>query len=138
MSQRKDGVPEGYHTITPYLAAPAADTLIAFLAEAFGAELRERNTRGDGSVAHAEVQVGDSRLMLCDATPEHPTRPASFYLYVPDADEVYQRALAAGAQSLAEPQDQPYGDRHGGVVDPAGHQWWIATRLAGSPGEQSP
>jgi PhnB protein len=138
MSQRNDGVPEGYHTITPYLAAPAADALIAFLEQAFGAKLRERNTRADGSVAHAEVQVGDSRLMLCDATAEYPARPASFYLYVADADAVYRRALAAGAQSLAEPEDQPYGDRHGGVVDPAGHQWWIATRLAGAERRSAP
>lgn len=130
MQTNDRGIPEGYHSITAYLAPPSADRLIEFLTAAFEAKLVMHNTRPDGSVAHAEVQVGDSKLMMCDATAECPTVATTLYLYVADADDVYRRAMAAGALSLMEPTDMPYGDRHGGVVDPAGHQWWIASRLA--------
>jgi PhnB protein len=129
MQTNGQGVPEGYHSITPYLAPPSADRLIDFLTAAFDATVVSRSHRPDGSVAHAEVQIGDSKLMMCDATAECPTVASTLYLYVADADEVYRRAISAGARSLMEPTDMPYGDRNGGVVDPAGHQWWIATRL---------
>jgi PhnB protein len=126
------GVPDGYHSVTPYLAAPSADALIAFLVSAFDARVVQRVEREGGGVAHAEVEIGDSRVMICDATAQHAASPAVLYLYVADADDGYGRAMAAGAHSIAEPADMPYGDRHGGVTDPAGNQWWIATRLASS------
>jgi PhnB protein len=146
MQTHDHGVPEGYNSITPYMIVPSADTLIEFLQTAFDARLVQRVARdearddkggaGDtGGVAHAEVKVGDSMVMLCDATAKYPPASATLYLYVADADETYRRAMAAGARSLAEPADMPYGDRHGGVVDPAGNQWWIAMRLAGSAAE---
>jgi PhnB protein len=137
MQNRNHGVPEGYHSITPYLSAPSADALIAFFEAAFDARLIQRMPREEGGVAHAEVEIGDSKLMLCDATDQHPAMPASFYLYVPDADASYRRALDAGARSIMEPTDMPYGDRHGGVTDPAGNQWWIAMPLATSAAETS-
>lgn len=130
MHAKARAVPDGYHSLTPYIAAPSADSLIAFLAAAFDATTRQRKGRPDGSVAHAEVQIGDSVLMICDANDSHPAAPASFYLYVADTDEHYRRALDAGARSLMEPADTSYGDRNAGVIDPAGNQWWLATRLA--------
>ena len=129
MQPNNHGLPDGYHTVTPYLAATSTDSLIEFLEAAFEARMIERNTREDGTVAHAEVEIGDSKLMMCDATEQHPFAPATFYLYVQDVDETYRLAIDAGARSIAEPENMPYGDRHGGVVDPAGHRWWIATRL---------
>lgn len=130
MHTHNHGVPDGYHAITPYLAAPSTDALMAFLVAAFDARVVLRVERDEGGVAHAEVEIGDSKVMICDATAQHPASPATLYLYVADADESYRRAMAAGAHSIAEPADMPYGDRHGGVTDPAGNQWWIATRLA--------
>lgn len=132
MPSRPDAVPEGYHSITPYVTAPSADALIAFLQASFDARLHQRVARDDGTVAHAEVEIGDSRLMLCDATEALAPSTSSLYLYVADADAAYDRAVAAGAHSLMEPADMAYGDRHGGIVDPAGNRWWIARRLSAS------
>jgi PhnB protein len=133
----RQGVPDGYHTITPYLQGDPADELIRFLEAAFAGEVVERQGREDGSVAHAEVVIGDSRVMVADPRAEDPVHRSTLYVYVPDADAVYRRAMEAGARSLAEPQDMPYGDRHGGVEDPSGNHWWIATRLAaGEEGER--
>lgn len=138
MPGRPDAVPEGYHSITPYVTAPSADELIAFLRTAFDARLHQRVARDDGTVVHAEVEIGDSRLMLCDATEALAPAPSALYLYVADADAVYDRALAAGAHSLMEPTDMAYGDRHGGVVDPAGNRWWIAQPLSAATESAEP
>src|SRR5918996_1347556 len=81
----------------------------------------------DGTIMHAEVKIGDSTLMMGEASDKWKPMPASIYLYVNDADLVYKRALQAGATSLMPPADQFYGDRHGSVKDPAGNIWWIAT-----------
>ena len=123
-------IPEGYHTITPYLMVRDADASIEFYKRAFGAELPSPAMKGpDGKVAHAELKVGDSRLMIGAQMGKAPapTDAMHLYLYVPDADAVYKRALAAGAKSTVEMTDQFYGDRSGCVKDPDGHQWWIAT-----------
>jgi uncharacterized glyoxalase superfamily protein PhnB len=85
--------------------------------------------RPDGVVMHAEVRIGDSMVMLSDGGGEWKPMPAVLYLYVPDADATYRRALDAGATSVQEPTTQFYGDRHGGVRDPSGNVWWIATRV---------
>ncbi len=122
-------VPKGYHTVTPFLTVKGAARFIDFLKDAFGAEERFRMPGPQGNIMHAEVRVGDSILMLSDATDEHPPRPAMFYLYVEDADALYRRALQAGATSLAEPMDHFYGDRAGAVQDAWGNQWWIATHI---------
>jgi PhnB protein len=120
-------VPDGYHSVTPYLSVPGASRLIEFLKQAFDAQERHRTTRPDGSIWHAELQIGDSRVMLAEPAPPWKPMPAALYLYVPDTDAIYHRALQAGASSLMEPADQPYGDRNAGVEDPSGNYWWIAT-----------
>jgi uncharacterized glyoxalase superfamily protein PhnB len=121
-------IPDGYHSITPYLIVPGVARLLDFLKEAFGAEeTHPRMTRPDGAVMHAEVRIGDSRLMMGEPGGNWTPMPGSLYLYVPDTDAVYRRALAAGATSLMEPADQFYGDRNAGVKDPSGNSWWIAT-----------
>ena len=120
-------VPEGYHTVTPYLVVQEPERVIAFLQKTFDAKVLERHDAPDGSVRHAEIQLGDSKVMLGAAGGQWPPMPAVLYVYVPDVDEVYRRALAAGGTSLREPTDQFYGDRSGGVQDPGGNQWWVAT-----------
>ncbi|MFB3815132.1 MAG: VOC family protein [Terriglobales bacterium] len=122
-------IPEGYHTVTPYLTARGVDRLIDFLKQAFGAEERERFLRPDGAILHAEVKIGDSIVMLGEASEQWPARPTSLYIYVEDADNVYRRALQYGATSVMEPADQFYGDRNAGITDPAGNAWWIATHI---------
>jgi uncharacterized glyoxalase superfamily protein PhnB len=122
-------IPDGYHSITPYLLGPGTARLIDFLKQAFGAIESGRMERPDGAIMHAELKIGDSMLMLSDGGGEWKAMPASLYLYVPDVDATYQRAIAAGATSVTEPTTQFYGDRHGGVKDPSGNIWWIATHL---------
>jgi uncharacterized glyoxalase superfamily protein PhnB len=121
-------IPDGYHSVTPYLVVQGADSLLAFLKQAFDAqEVHHPMRRSDGAIAHAEVRVGDSVVMLGEAVATCPPMPTSLYLYVRDMDAVYQRALQAGATSLMDPTDQFWGDRNAGVQDPAGNRWWIAT-----------
>ncbi len=120
-------IPEGYHSITPYLVVEGAVKLIDFLKEAFGAEERERMAMPDGTIRHAELKIGDSMLMMGEASGEYKPMPTALYLYVTDTDSTYRRAVAAGATSISEPADQFYGDRNAGVTDPSGNKWWIAT-----------
>jgi PhnB protein len=129
-------IPEGYHTLTPYLVVTDVPRLIDFLKSAFHAEERERMTRPDGSVMHAEVTIGDSILMMGGAQGDRAPMPACLYVYVADIDAAYARALAAGATSLREPTSQFYGDRTGGVEDPLGNQWWIATHVEDVPPDE--
>jgi uncharacterized glyoxalase superfamily protein PhnB len=120
-------VPEGFHTVTPYLAIHGVGKVVQFVKEAFGAEEFCMHQMPSG--LHAEMRIGDSIVMIGEKPAADPPFPAMLYLYVADADEVYRRALAAGGKSIREPADQPYGDRAGGVEDSAGNQWWMATRL---------
>lgn len=120
-------MPDGYHMVTPYLIVQGAERLIAFLKEAFGAEERERNLDSDGGIVHAAVQIGDSVVELADAGGRWSPMPGAIHLFVTDTDEVYRRALQAGATSLSEPADMDYGERSGGVKDPCGNYWFIAT-----------
>jgi PhnB protein len=121
-------IPDGYHVVTPYLAVQGAEKLIDFLKRAFDAKEIERMSMPDGSIGHAEVRIDDSIIMMGDAREEMwKAMPSSIYLYVEDCDAVYKRALEAGATSLMEPKDQFYGDRSGGVKDPVGNHWFIAT-----------
>lgn len=122
-------VPEGHHTVTPYLLVADAAKLINFLTNAFGAVEVERMTGENGRVMHAEVTLGDSRIMMGEPMGEFGPMPAGIYLYLPDVDAAYKRALEAGATSLMEPADQFYGDRSGGVRDSQGNMWWIATHV---------
>lgn len=129
-------IPEGYHSVTPYLVVPGAGRLIEFLKEAFKAEEVERMSQPDGTVLHAEVRIGDSIIMMGEASDKFPAMPAAIYLYIPDVDAVYKRALAAGAASTMEPANQFYGDRNAGVKDPSGNLWWIATHVEDVPREE--
>lgn len=129
-------IPEGYHSVTPYLVVQDAAKLIDFLKDAFGGEERERLPRPDGGVGHAEVKIGDSIVMMGDASPEFGPMPTMIYLYVNDADAVYNRAVRAGAASLEEPSDQFYGDRRAGVKDQFGNLWYIATHTEDVPPEE--
>ena len=120
-------IPDGYHSITPYLTVQGATKLIDFLKQAFEAQEIERLTRPDGAIGHAEVRIGDSIVMMGEAGGEWTPMPGALYLYVNDVDATYKRALQVGAVSTMEPMDQFYGDRSAGVKDPSGNQWWIAT-----------
>ena len=122
-------IPDGYHTVTPYLLVRDAAGLIDFLKEAFDAEEHERMERPEGRVMHAEVRIGDSLVMMGEVGPDDATIPAMLHLYVEDADEAYRCALAAGATSVRAPIDEFYGDRAGGVRDAFGNQWWVATHV---------
>jgi PhnB protein len=119
------GMREGFHTVTPYFTVHRPAELIDFVTQAFGAKEQFRSTGSAGGM-HAEVQIGDSVVMIGGAEHIEP-KPTAIHLYVPDVDEAYQRALDAGATSLMKPADQPYGERSGGVEDAQGNRWYIAT-----------
>jgi PhnB protein len=127
--QGKTYTPQGLNTVNAYLHPLRAEPVINFLKRAFGAREIAKYASPDGVVHHAEIRVGDSVVEMGEAHGKYEPMPAMFYLYVPDCDAVYQRALAAGARSIAEPTDHPYGDRSGGVADPFGNTWYIATHI---------
>ncbi len=114
-----------YRTLTPYLVVPDADAEIRFLAAAFGATEQSVDRRPDGAVMHAELTIGDSLLMIGQGNAQWPSMPSALYLWVPDVDAAYARALAHGATSQFAPEDKPYGHRNAGVVDANGITWWI-------------
>jgi PhnB protein len=130
-------IPEGYHTVTPYLAVKDAPKAIEFYKRAFGAIEQVRMDGPNGSVAHAELQIGDSRVMTSDPFPQSNTKApqelggtsVSIFLYVEDVDSVVQDAVDAGATITMQPDDQFWGDRLGSVTDPFGHVWQIATHV---------
>ncbi len=123
-------IPEGYHTITPYLVVQDAPGLIDFTRLVFNAEEKFRAIGSAGGV-HAELRLGDSMLMMGGGAPDlawqGQTSPGALHVYVEDTDEVYRRALAAGAEAIAAPEDHPYGERGASVRDPFGNHWYIAT-----------
>jgi len=129
-------IPQGYHSVTPYLAVQGVPKLINFLKQAFDAEERERMTTPDGRVSHAEVKIGDSIVMMGEPTGESKSMPCMIYLYLEDTDAAYERALEAGATSLRAPTDMFYGDRNAAVTDRVGNQWWIATHVEDVPPEE--
>ena len=122
-------IPDGSHTVTPYLVVEGIPKLLDFLKQAFGAQERFRMARPDGGVMHADVKIGDSIVMMGEAMGEWKPKPCSLYLYVEDVDAVYQRAIDAGGTKVREPSNQFYGDRTGGVIDPCGNYWGIATHV---------
>jgi PhnB protein len=122
--------PEGYSTVSPYLVAAGAQTVIDFLKKTFGASELRRYEHSDGSIMHAEVRIDDTVVMIGEAGPEFPAIPCHLHVYVDDAGKVYQKALAAGGVSVQEPvQREGDPDRRGGVKDPSGNTWWIATQV---------
>jgi PhnB protein len=129
-------VPEGYHTVTPYLTVKGADKLVEFLKKAFGAQERFQMPGPDGKLAHAEIQIGDSVVMMGEGGGQAPIMPAQLYLYVDDCDRYYKQALAAGATSVREPATQFYGDRNATVKDMCGNVWSVATHVEDVSGEE--
>lgn len=121
--------PPGYSTVSPYLIVDGAAGTIAFLSHVLGAVEVRRVGRPDDLIMHAEVRLGESILMLADATKGWPAIPSHVHVYVPDVDAAYQRALDAGATSVQEPEKKADEDRRAGVTDPGGTTWWIATRV---------
>ena len=127
-------IPDGYHSITPYLVCKGAAKAIEFYTRAFGAKEFVRMPGPEGRIMHAEVKIGDSMLMLSDENPDRGAvapsgkgRSASLMFYTNDVDTVFKRAIDAGASSIEAPTDMFWGDRMGNLMDPFGHQWAIAT-----------
>jgi uncharacterized glyoxalase superfamily protein PhnB len=131
-------IPEGYHTVVPYIVAADAERLLAFMKAGLGAREEHVMRYPDGRIWHGDVLVGDSHVMLSQATDRHPSMPCTLYLYVPDTDAAYRKALAAGATSVMEPATQFYGDRNAGVQDSQGNFWYFGTHVEDvSPEEMS-
>jgi len=122
-------IPEGFHSVTPFLIIKGARELIQFLKETFDAKEIFKMEGPDGSIMHAEIKIGDSMIMMGESSEKYPPVPAGMYVYVEDVDNVYKKAVAAGAESTAEPADQFYGDRTAGVKDSFGNTWWIGTHI---------
>lgn len=129
--------PAGYHSVTPYLVAKDAHAAIAFYKKAFGAEETCKLLMPDGSICHAEIKIGDSHVMIGEECPAWGSKsplalggsPTGFMIYVPDVDAAFARAVEAGATVEKPVQDQFWGDRMGGVIDPFGHKWSLATHV---------
>ena len=137
MKSKVKPIPEGYHTVTPYLIVAGAAAALAFYKKAFGATESMRLTGPGGKIGHAEIRIGDSHVMLADEVPEIGARgprsfggsPVTIFLYVEDVDATVDRAVAAGGKLVRPVKDQFYGDRSGGVEDPFGHVWYVATHI---------
>jgi PhnB protein len=130
-------IPDGYHSVQPYLMFQRCADAIAFYGNAFGAKEKLRMPDKQGRITHAEIEIGDSCVMMADEAPQmdafsaehYGGSPVSLLIYTEDCDAMYKQAVASGAKSLREPADQPYGDRMAGVKDPFGYKWWIATHI---------
>lgn len=135
MAGKVKPIPDGYHSLTAYLSIKGASDAIEFYKKAFGAKEVMRMAQPDGRIGHAELQIGDSKIMLADEHPEMDFRspralggtPVMLHLYVEDVDTVVGRAVASGAKVLRPIADQFYGDRSGSIADPYGHVWHVAT-----------
>lgn len=121
--------PPGYSSVAVYIMADGAQRVLDFVKLAFDAEELRRSDTPDGSIMHAEVRIDDTIVMLADAGGDVPAFPIWLHVYVPDVDATYRRALAAGGVSVQAPQQKDDADRRGGVKDPAGNTWWIATEV---------
>lgn len=122
-------IPAGYQTVMPYLILKNAAAFLQFTQDVFGAFEKYRTMRDEDHIAHAELTIGDSTIMLADSTEQYPPSTAGMFVFVASADETYQKAIDAGATSVMELSDQPYG-RTCGVQDPFGNVWWITTASA--------
>jgi PhnB protein len=136
--------PQGFHTVTPYLTVNDAAQAIEFYKRAFGAGERVRMPGPDGKVAHAELQIGDSIIMLGGECPEHGAAspqtlegsPVGLALYVEDVDKVFDRAVSAGARAKEAPEDKFWGDRAASLTDPFGHRWMLLTHIEDIPPQE--
>jgi PhnB protein len=130
MAAKVKPIPPGFHTVTPYLIVNGAEKVISFMQQAFDASHdHEPTMRPDGKLMHATLKVGNSMVMLAESSEHAQATPVMLYLYVPDVDAAYRKALQAGATSVMEPADRFYGDRTGGVKDPAGNSWFLGTHI---------
>ncbi len=145
MTSNVNYIPKGYHTATPYLIAKDAVAAIEFYKTAFGATELERITDENGAIRHGEFKIGDSPFMITNEHPDFPAwqsplsrggSPVHIYLYVEDVDAMFKHAISCGATELLPVQDQFYGDRIGGLTDPFGHVWYIATHIEDVPAEE--
>ncbi|PWA07067.1 glyoxalase [Pueribacillus theae] len=142
MTHKTKAIPEGHHAVTPYMIIKDAADAITFYKKAFGATELMRVTGDSGKVQHAEIKIGDSPIMIVDEFPEYPIMrsPQSIggttmhiFVYVEDVDTLFARAIDAGAKELEPVEDHVEGDRRGGIIDPFGHIWWIATHVKDVP-----
>ena len=122
-------IPEGMHTVTPFLVVDGANELIRFIEQSFDGKTTSIMKTKEGRVMHAGVQIGDSQIMVSDSTEQYQAGSARLYLYVDDVDATYKQAINAKGVSLREPTDEFYGDRSSGVKDAWGNEWWIATHV---------
>jgi uncharacterized glyoxalase superfamily protein PhnB len=122
-------IPEGMHTITPFVILKDADKFAAFVKDAFDGELTYAFRGENNEIVHGTVRIGDSTIMIAETMKDFPATFSMFQLYVEDVDSRYNQALKAGGESLREPKDEFYGDRSSGIKDPWGNQWWIATHI---------
>jgi PhnB protein len=137
MAGKVKPIPDGYHNVTPYLVVTGAAAAIEFYKKVFGATEVMRFPSPGGKIGHAEIRIGDSTVMLADDNPNMGYKgpkafggsPISLLVYVPDVDKTVDRAVAAGAKLTRPVADQFYGDRTGGLEDPFGHQWYVATHI---------
>ena len=133
----REYTPARLHSLTPYLATSDPAGAIEWYSDVFGAVLLgDPIVMPDGRIGHAELQIGDSRIMLGQANEQHKAMPCGIYVYVPDTDATYKKALAAGGISTIEPVNQFYGDRNAGVRDQNGNLWWIGTHVEDVPPEE--
>lgn len=123
---KKVTIPDGYNQLMPYLIVSDANRFLEFMQTVFGAKEKFREMRDDETIKHGEVFIGGSVIMFAQSTAQFQPQSAGMFLYVDDADEVYLKALNAGATEIMQPADQPYG-RSGGVQDPFGNIWWITS-----------
>jgi len=119
-------IPDGYNQVMPYLIVVDAEGFLAFTQHVFGAEEKYKEMRDDKTIKHAEVRIGQSVIMFAQSTNDFQPQTAGMFIYVDNADNVFQKALAEGAKEVMPPADQPYG-RSGGVQDPFGNTWWITS-----------
>jgi uncharacterized glyoxalase superfamily protein PhnB len=129
-------IPDGYHTVTPYLMIAGADRFIAFMQTVFGATVTEQLMQPDGRIGHTELRVGDSVIMLSEVPAGQNAAPTMLHLYVEDVDAAFARAVDAGGTAVSAPADQFYGDRSGGVIEPSGNTIWIATHIEDVPPDE--
>ena len=122
-------IPEGFHTITPFVVVEGAEAFLEFIEKAFDADTSIDMKSPNGQVMHATGQIGDSKIMVADAMPGFKAMPCMLYVYVENIDAVYKQAVKAGGTSLREPVNEFYGDRSAGITDKWNNQWWIATHI---------
>jgi uncharacterized glyoxalase superfamily protein PhnB len=136
MNQDANYIPEGRSTICPFLVVDNINIQIGFLKDVFNAELVDQLVDELGNIRHCELKIGDVVLMIGPSNTDYPARKSLNYVYVPDADNVFNKAIENGAKSFMEPSSKFYGIRDGAFTDPNGNEWWIAAQIEKLSGEE--